>query len=158
MMIRKSFIICILIIIISGCSSKTSISSYTKKYDSDTYFGYLTIKKINLRLGFYPIDSPLNNVNKNIALIKNNIPNTYIIAGHSGTGYLAYFNNLKYLEIGDELILEFKNKTNHYKIENIRKEIKDGTINIKNIENYLILTTCDQESLGYQLIIEGKLI
>ena len=52
----------------------------------------------------------------------------------------------------------FHNEEKHYKVTNVRKVIKNGKISIKNEENQIILTTCDQIKKGYQLIIEGSLI
>lgn len=163
-MIRKSIIILIIIILLiftSSCSNKSfiiDISSIKNTETIETYYGYLKIPKINMKLGFFTQNSKLNDVNKNIELIETNIIDTYLIAGHSGSGNLAYFNDLRYLNIGDELMLEFKDKTKKYIVKNVRKEIKDGNISIKKESGWLILTTCDQIDKGYQLIIEGKLV
>ena len=107
--------------------------------------------------GFYDTQSKLNDVNKNVALIDSNIENTYILAAHSGSGNLAYFNDLKYLRKKDKIYLKFENKTLEYEVVNIRSNIKNGKIRIKNKENQLILTTCDQIKKGNQLIIEANL-
>lgn len=161
-MFKKIIVLFILLIFLNGCSSNKvkdiSVSLNTKESDFYTYLGYLVIPKINMKLGFYDYESKLNDVNKNIELINTGISNTYLIAAHSGTGTLAYFNDLRYLEINDEIYLKFKNKTNKYKIKNISRKIKDGKIKISKEENQIILVTCDQIVKGYNLIIEGKLI
>ncbi len=161
-MFKKTVVLFILLIFLNGCSSNKvkdiSVSLNTKESDFYTYLGYLVIPKINMKLGFYDYESKLNDVNKNIKLINTGISNTYLIAAHSGTGTLAYFNDLRYLEINDEIYLKFKNKTNKYKIKNISRKIKDGKIKISKEENQIILVTCDQIVKGYNLIIEGKLI
>lgn len=161
-MFKKTIVLFILLIFLNGCSSNKvkdiSVSLNTKESDFYTYLGYLVIPKINMKLGFYDYESQLNDVNKNIELINTGILNTYLIAAHSGTGTLAYFNDLRYLEINDEIYLKFKNKTNKYKIKNISRKIKDGKIKISKEENQIILVTCDQIVKGYNLIIEGKLI
>ncbi len=161
-MFKKTIVLFILLIFLNGCSSNKvkdiSVSLNTKESDFYTYLGYLVIPKINMKLGFYDYESKLNDVNKNIELINTGISNTYLIAAHSGTGTLAYFNDLRYLEINDEIYLKFKNKTNKYKIKNISRKIKDGKIKISKEENQIILVTCDQIVKGYNLIIEGKLI
>lgn len=161
-MFKKTIVLFILLIFLNGCSSNKvkdiSVSFNTKESDFYTYLGYLVIPKINMKLGFYDYESKLNDVNKNIELINTGISNTYLIAAHSGTGTLAYFNDLRYLEINDEIYLKFKNKTNKYKIKNISRKIKDGKIKISKEENQIILVTCDQIVKGYNLIIEGKLI
>ena len=161
-MFKKTIVLFILLIFLNGCSSNKvkdiSVSLNTKESDFYTYLGYLVIPKINMKLGFYDYESKLNDVNKNIELINTGISNTYLIAAHSGTGTLAYFNDLRYLEINDEIYLKFKNKTNKYKIKNISRKIKDGKIKISKEGNQIILVTCDQIVKGYNLIIEGKLI
>ena len=73
---------------------------------TDEYIGYLTIPKINLNKGFVDKRSSENDVEKNIMVIEgSNYPNVkkgnFIIAGHSGTGWKAFFNELYRLNIGD---------------------------------------------------------
>lgn len=158
--LRKNIYLIILILLISGCTKTNLVNTsvLSPNEEIETYYGYLIIPKINMKLGFFNVDNKLNDVSKNIELIETGISNTYLIAAHSGSGKIAYFNDLRYLKIGDEMYLKFKDKTNYYIIANIRNEIKDGTISIENKEDYLILTTCDQINKGYQLIIEGKLV
>ena len=156
MMSFKKIVLIIIILFASGCkSSNVDIITYNEYKD---YFGYLIIPSINMNLGFYDYDDERNNVNQNVTLINTNIENTYILAAHSGNGYLAYFNDLRYLKVDDEIIIKFENKENHYKIKRIRNEIKDGSINILNEKNQVILTTCNQVKKGYQLIIEASLV
>ena len=98
------------------------------------------------------------NVGENVTLIDTGINNTYLLAAHSGSGPLAYFNDLRYLSVGDKITLIIDGNIMNYEVVNIRNEIKNGKINIKNEENQVILTTCNQVKKGYQLIIEGSLI
>lgn len=121
--------------------------------DISSYYGVLIIPAIKMELGFYEIGNKNNTVSKNVTLIESNIDNTYILAAHSGVGRLAYFNDLRNIELGDEIYLKFKDKLNYYVVEDIKKEVKNGSIHIPNKENMLVLTTCDQEQKGYQLII-----
>lgn len=157
---KKWLLVVAIILNICGCEKITyeDIDTSLLISDSDTYYGYLIIPALDMKIGFYNIDSELNDVNKNVTLIESGINNTYILAAHSGTGPLAYFNDLRYLDLNDDIYLEFKEVTNHYVVTNIRREIKDGQISIEDEENQIILTTCDQVLAGYQLIIEGKLI
>lgn len=152
---KKIFVI-IIFLLSSGCG-KNEIIKVSDEGNSD-YYGYLIIPSISMNLIFYYYDDERNNVNQNVTLIKSNIENTYILAAHSGHGYLAYFNDLRYLKVDDEIILKFKNQENHYRIKTIRNEIKDGSINILNEKNQVILTTCNQVKKGYQLIIEASLV
>ena len=144
-----------LLLLLMGC--KKEIIKDDISLDKSNYYGYLIIPTLNMTYGFYEINNKLNDVDKNVTLINSNIENTYILAAHSGTGNLAYFNDLKYLEKNDEIYLKFKDKILKYEIVNIRSEKKNGKIKIKNKENQLILTTCDQVRKGNQLIIEANL-
>ncbi len=144
-----------LLLLLMGC--KKEIIKNDISLDKSNYYGYLIIPTLNMTHGFYDINNKLNDVDKNVTLINSNIENTYILAAHSGTGNLAYFNDLKYLEKDDEIYLKFKDKILKYEIANIRSEKKNGKIKIKNKENQLILTTCDQVRKGNQLIIEANL-
>lgn len=144
-----------LLLLLMGC--KKEIIKDDISLDKSNYYGYLIIPTLNMTYGFYDINNKLNDVDKNVTLINSNIENTFILAAHSGTGNLAYFNDLKYLEKNDEIYLKFKDKILKYEIVNIRSEKKNGKIKIKNKENQLILTTCDQVRKGNQLIIEANL-
>ncbi len=144
-----------LLLLLMGC--KKEIIKNDISLDKSNYYGYLIIPTLNMTYGFYDINNKLNDVDKNVTLINSNIENTFILAAHSGTGNLAYFNDLKYLEKDDEIYLKFKDKILKYEIVNIRSEKKNGKIKIKNKENQLILTTCDQVRKGNQLIIEANL-
>lgn len=144
-----------LLLLLMGC--KKEIIKDDISLDKSNYYGYLIIPTLNMTYGFYDINNKLNDVDKNVTLINSNIENTYILAAHSGTGNLAYFNDLKYLEKDDKIYLKFKDKILKYEIVNIRSEKKNGKIKIKNKENQLILTTCDQVRKGNQLIIEANL-
>lgn len=151
----KKILLLLLLLLSSGC--KKEIIENNGSFNKSNYYGFLIIPSLNMTYGFYDTQSKLNDVNKNVALIDSNIENTYILAAHSGMGNLAYFNDLKYLRKKDKIYLKFENKTLEYEVVNIRSNIKNGKIRIKNKENQLILTTCDQVKKGNQLIIEANL-
>lgn len=151
----KKILLLLLLLLSSGC--KKEIIENNGSFNKSNYYGFLIIPSLNMTYGFYDTQSKLNDVNKNVALIDSNIENTYILAAHSGMGNLAYFNDLKYLRKKDKIYLKFENKTLEYEVVNIRSNIKNGKIRIKNKENQLILTTCDQIKKDNQLIIEANL-
>lgn len=133
------------------------LNSFNKK--NDDIIGYIEIKSIKIKENLYKIDSPENNVDKNITILKESaIPpdniNPIFIAAHSGTGPKAYFKNLDKLKIDDEIIIYLYNKKYIYKIYNIRNEQKTGYIHISK-DNYLdlIITTCNPHNNNQQLII-----
>ncbi|MBD9106492.1 sortase [bacterium] len=151
----KKILLVFLLLLLMGCQKEKIEDDVS--LEKNNYYGFLIIPSLNMTYGFYDTQSKLNDVNKNVALIDSNIENTYILAAHSGMGNLAYFNDLKYLRKKDKIYLKFENKTLEYEVVNIRSNIKNGKIRIKNKENQLILTTCDQIKKGNQLIIEANL-
>ena len=137
----------------------------TQNYqDIESYIGYLEIPKIKFRRGFYNIDSKLNTVEANIEIIKGSeMPDVtngnLIIAGHSGTGWKAFFKDLYKLEVGDEAIVTYAGINYKYKITNIYKEKNTGTVSIKR--NYdkttLTLITCTKDDSSTQTIYIAEL-
>ena len=137
----------------------------TQNYqDIESYIGYLEIPKIKFRRGFYNIDSKLNTVEANIEIIKGSeMPNVtngnLIIAGHSGTGWKAFFKDLYKLEVGDEAVVTYAGINYKYKITNIYKEKNTGTVSIKR--NYdkttLTLITCTKDDSSTQTIYIAEL-
>ena len=102
---------------------------------TNDYIGYLTIPKINLTKGFLDKRSPENHVDKNILVVNgSNYPSTergnFIVAGHSGTGWNAFFNDLYKLSIDDIAEVSYKGKKYTYKIVNIYTQPKVGNIAI----------------------------
>lgn len=141
-------------------SSETEILEHDGEVEQETpkeeigevtndYIGYLTIPKINLKKGFLDQRSELNDVEKNIFIVEGSkYPDVekgnFMIAGHSGTGWKAFFNDLYKLTTGDIAEVSYKNKKYTYKIVNIYKQPKTGKIAI--YRNYdkttLTLITC----------------
>lgn len=142
-----------------------STNEQEKKYsDIESYIGYLEIPKINFKRGFYDIDSKLNTVESNIEIIKeSDMPDVtngnLIIAGHSGTGWKAFFKDLYKLEINDEVIVTYSGLNYKYKITKIYKEKNTGTVSIKR--NYekttLTLITCTKDDSSTQTIYIAEL-
>lgn len=113
------------------------------------YIGYLQIPAINLNKGFLDKKSPYNNVDKNLFVLKeSDYPDVkngnLIIAGHSGTGYKAFFKDLHNLNIGDIAKVTYKGYIYTYKIVNIEEQPKTGTITINRNYDKRVLTliTC----------------
>ena len=166
-MLKKTLIILILTIILLFNISLIKIDnnktiSIDKKIlinNNDNSIGYLKINKINLKEKLYNINSKENNIEKNITILKESIlpdkDNSIIfIAAHSGTGKIAYFEELDELKEKDEIILNINNKTYKYLVKEYWEEKKNGYINVnKENKNQLILTTCSPNKKDYQLII-----
>ncbi len=131
---------------------------------TNDYIGYLNIPKINLTKGFLDKRSTENNVDKNLLVVEgSNYPDVekgnFIIAGHSGTGWNAFFNDLYKLNKGDVATVTYKNKKYTYKIVNIYQHPKIGTIAI--YRNYdkttLTLVTCTNNDSKTQTIYIAEL-
>lgn len=127
----------------------------------DDSIGKLEIEKIKLKQKLYPINSPKNNIEKNVTILsyseEPNIDNSIMfIAAHSGTGKLAYFKNLNKLKKNDIIKLTFKNNNYIYQVKDIWEIKKTGTIDVEKENNtQLILTTCSPTKENYQLIINS---
>ena len=131
---------------------------------TNDYIGYLTIPKINLTKGFLDKRSPDNDVEKNILVVDgSNYPDTdrgnFILAGHSGTGWKAFFNDLYKLQVNDKAYVTYKNKKYTYRIVNIYKQPKTGKLAIyRNYDkNTLTLITCTNNDSKSQTIYIAEL-
>lgn len=131
---------------------------------TNDYIGYLNIPKINLIKGFLDKRSTENDVEKNILVVEgSSYPDidkgNLILAGHSGTGWKAFFNDLYKLNKGDVAYVTYKNKKYTYKIVNIYTQPKIGTIAI--YRNYdkttLTLVTCTNDDSTTQTIYIAEL-
>ena len=131
---------------------------------TDDYIGYLTIPKINLNKGFVDKRSSENDVEKNIMVIEGSTypdveRGNFILAGHSGTGWKAFFNELYRLNVGDEAYVTYKGKKYTYKITNIYKQSKTGKIAIYRNYNKTTLTlvTCTNNDEATQTVYIAEL-
>lgn len=123
--------------------------------------GNIIIEKINLNKVLYPIDDSRNNIEENVTILKESKSpeekNTAIfLAAHSGTGEIAFFNDLNKLNINDEIKLNYNSKNYTYIIEEIYDLDKTGEIIVENKNtNQLILTTCSTTNSKKQLVINS---
>lgn len=138
--------------------------------DTDTsfyydYIGYLEIPKINLKKGFVDKNSPYNDVNQNIFVaLASDYPDVeggnLIIAGHSGTGYKAFFRNLYQLEEKDEALVTYQNVRYRYRVVKIYQQKKTGKIAVYRDydKTTLTLVTCTKDDEEHQTIYILELI
>ena len=84
----------------------------------------------------------------------------FILASHSGTGRIAYFNKLNQLRIDDKVYVYYSHIKYTYQIIRINNVVKDGTIEIERLKtnNMITLTTCSQSDKEKQLILIGQLV
>ena len=131
---------------------------------TNDYIGYLTIPKINLTKGFLDKRSSENDVDKNLLVVNgSDYPDkdqgNFIIAGHSGTGWNSFFNDLYKLKIGDTATVSFKNKKYTYSIVNIYTQPKIGKLAIyRDYEKTtLTLITCTNNDSTTQTVYIAEL-
>lgn len=124
------------------------------------YIAILKIPKINLERGIVAKDSKYNNVDSNIQILKeSSYPDedrgNVILVAHSGTGRIAFFKDLDKLEIGDEAIILYKDKTYIYKVKEIETVDKTGKITVTKNKDVTALTliTCKPNSETEQIVI-----
>ena len=140
------------------------VKEEVKQPETYNYIGVLEIPKINFKRGFLNIKDKNNNVNKNIQVLENSaMPNVngglLVIAGHSGSGRVAFFRNLYKLKENDQIYIYYENIKYIYQVQKYYEETKDGDISIdKNSESTLVLTTCSQTDKNKQIVIVSKLI
>ena len=131
--------------------------------NDDDFIGILEIPLINLKQGFYDINSKNNNVSKGITILKNSkMPNIekgiLVLASHSGNGIHSYFNKINNLNVNDLLFIYYHDYKYIYEINDIFKTTKNGKLSITYTDkNQLILTTCDKVDKTKQLVIKSQL-
>ena len=128
------------------------------------YIGVLEIPSINFKRGLLDMNDKNNTVSKNIQVLKDSdypdvVNGNLIIAGHSGSGRIAFFKNLYKLSSGDESYIYYKNKKYIYKMIESYEVQKTGIVPIKNYSNKTILTliTCSQDE-EKQIVFINELI
>ena len=133
--------------------------------DSDySYIGTLEIPKIGFKKGFLDVNSTDNNVDQNIQVMAgskypNESKGNFIIAGHSGTAWNSFFNQLYQVEKGDVVYVYYQNIKYTYTIVNIYNVQKIGTVNVyrDGTKTTLTLITCTKDSNTEQTIYVGEL-
>ncbi len=133
--------------------------------ESLDYLMTLEIPKINLNRDVYKLGSYKNNVNLNIEILKeSDMPDkekgNVILASHSGSSSVAYFNDLDKLEIGDKVNLYYLDNIYTYEIVSFYEVEKTGNITIHRDQNesVIVLITCKKYNDNTQVVYIGNLI
>ena len=169
--IKKMFIT---LIILYSITFGTTIPKISKENEETNHFsiniikeekeepiGKLIIPKINLQQDLYQKESTENTIEKHVSILKESTSpeednSLMILAAHSGTGEIAFFQELNKLKLYDEIYLQYNNREYIYQVTEIWEEIKNGYIHInKEPNSQLILTTCSPNKEGYQLVINS---
>lgn len=139
--------------------------SPSQNYPTISYTGRLEIPKISLKKGFFNLDSPYNNVNQNVTVLKtSSMPDVetgnLILAAHSGDALISYFRYLYKLQVGDLAYVFYNNKRYEYQIVKIYNQEKNGTVAIyrDGHKTTLTLITCTYQSDTLQTVYIAELI
>ena len=149
MKLKILFLLSLKILLCLLCLNPLNIKD--NNYNSDYH---LIIESINMDI-YFEENSTLNEGLELHEISKNNGP--MIISGHSGTGSLALFNDLEYLEKGMIIKVIHENMQKEYEIIDVISYEKFSKVNIPDDNSYLYLITCDKYDMQKQLIIDAKL-
>lgn len=132
---------------------------------TESYIAVLEIPEINLKKGMYSIGSKYNTVNRNVSILSpSDMPDVeggnFVLAAHSGNGYLSFFRNLYKLNAGSYAYIYYNNVKYSYKITYIYKQSKTGTINVYRPygKTTLMLITCTKDDESTQTVYVAELM
>lgn len=131
---------------------------------TEKYIAVLEIPKINLKRGIYDKNSKYNNVNRNIMILSpSDYPDVdkgnFILASHSGNGYISFFRNLYKLSEGDYAYVYYNNMKYSYEITSIYYQPKTGTIAVHKPtgKTTLMMITCTKNDESTQTVYVAEL-
>lgn len=131
---------------------------------TEKYVAVLEIPKIDLKKGLYDINSRYNTVSRNVMILSpSDYPDidkgNFILAAHSGNGYLSFFRNLYKLSEGDYAYVYYNNVKYSYEITSIYYQPKTGTISVhKPIgKTTLMMITCTKNDESSQTVYVAEL-
>lgn len=129
----------------------------------EDYVAILEIPKIALQKGLFAKNSPFNNLNNSVQILKDSDNpeeenGNVLLAAHSGYGYNAYFKNLDKVIVNDEVYLTYYGYKYTYKVVNIYDIKKTGKAYIiKNKDkNTLTMITC-RDNTNNQIVVISEL-
>ena len=143
----------------------TTNSEKNEVINYDKYYGVLEIPRISLKRGFYNLDSKYNNIEYNVAMVEGStmpdvVNGNLILMAHSGTAYIAYFEYLYMLNIGDYAYVTYNGVKYKYRFVNSYQVEKNGNVEI--IRNYdktpLTLITCTNDNDSSQTVYIAELV
>ena len=133
--------------------------------DYSKYLAVLEIPKINLKRGFYNIDSKYNSIEYNVTMVKGStLPDVengnLILMAHSGDAYISYFAYLYRLNVGDMVYVTYQGRRYGYQIVNIYQVEKNGivTIHRNNERTTLTMITCTKDNDFAQTVYISELV
>jgi LPXTG-site transpeptidase (sortase) family protein len=132
---------------------------------TESYIAVLEIPEISLKKGIYQLGSKYNTVSRNVSILSpSDYPDVkggnFVLAAHSGNGYLSFFRNLYKLGTGSYAYIYYNNVKYSYKITYIYKQAKTGTINVYRPydKTTLMLITCTKDDESSQTVYVAELV
>ena len=132
---------------------------------TESYVAVLEIPEISLKKGIYALGSRYNTVSRNVSILSPSdypdvIGGNFVLAAHSGNGYLSFFRNLYKLSAGSYAYIYYNDIKYSYKITYIYKQPKTGTINVYRPYNKttLMLITCTKDDESSQTVYVAELV
>ncbi len=125
-----------------------------KEIEKEHYLGILSIPSIKLKRGFYDELSSLNQVNKNILVVYDKMPNILVLAAHRGNSSVSFFNNLDQMKMGDSLFLDYQHVKREYLYLDHYMVEKNGNVPLSydKSKKTLVLITCSKKDKQKQII------
>ena len=132
---------------------------------SYSYIGTLEVPAVNIKRGFLNIESPYNNVNRNVTVIEHSTfpdvdKGNLILAAHSGNCWVCYFDKLYKLSIDDKSIVTYNGYKYTYTLKTVYNVAKTGQVEIKRDPSKTVLTliTCTHNSDTEQTVYIFELV
>ena len=133
--------------------------------DDEDYIMVLEIPKIGLRKGLYNKDSKYNNIQYNVAILKeSDMPNVdsgnLVLAGHNGNANISFFNKLDMLQSGDFIYIYYDEVKYVYEVVSIYDVPKTGQVSINRDKDKSVITliTCKKNESDKQVVYVGNLV
>lgn len=132
---------------------------------TESYIAVLEIPEIDLKKGIYALGSRYNTVSRNVSILSpSDYPDVaggnFVLAAHSGNGYLSFFRNLYKLSTGSYAYIHYNNVKYTYQITYIYTQPKTGTINVYRPygKTTLMLITCTKDDESTQTVYVAELV
>lgn len=139
---------------------KENTNEVDNKIDEESYLLIIEIPKIGLKKGVYPLNSKLNTIEKNVAIMKeSSLPDkeggNVVLEAHNGPTNISYFNQLHKLKINDQVYINYQGIKYTYTVSNIYDVEKDGSVEVNRDinKNTLTLITCKKNTTDRQLVV-----
>ena len=142
----------------------TTEPTTTVKNNQEDFLLVLEIPKVDLKKGVYTFNSPLNNLEKNVEILKeSNLPGVekgnVVLQAHNGTSKKSFFGKLHLMEVNDYVYIYYNGIKYTYKIDKIYDVSKDGDVEIyRDLDKTtLTLITCKKGTKDKQIVIVSYL-